>query len=109
MKPYARPAGWDEPAKRQGSHVRPLARSGIMAARISASGPVAAGAARRDVVLRAVGLTKRFGRVVALDGLDLEVGAGEVHAFLGPNGAGKTNTIRILRSEERRVGKECRS
>jgi len=49
-----------------------------------------------DVVLRAVGLTKRFGRVVALDGLDLEVRAGEVHAFLGPNGAGKTTTIRIL-------------
>jgi ABC-2 type transport system ATP-binding protein len=58
--------------------------------------PIAAGTARRDVVLRAVGLTKRFGRVVALDGLDLEVGAGEVHAFLGPNGAGKTTTIRIL-------------
>ena len=52
--------------------------------------------ARGDVALRAVGLTKRFGRVVALDGLDLEVGAGEVHAFLGPNGAGKTTTIRIL-------------
>ena len=67
-----------------------------MAARISASGPVAAGTAHGDVVLRAVGLTKRFGRVVALDGLDLEVGAGEVHAFLGPNGAGKTTTIRIL-------------
>ncbi len=46
--------------------------------------------------LRAVGLTKRYGRVVALDGLDLEVGAGEVHAFLGPNGAGKTTAIRIL-------------
>jgi ABC-2 type transport system ATP-binding protein len=48
------------------------------------------------VALRAVGLTKRYGRVVALDGLDLEVGTGEVHAFLGPNGAGKTTTIRIL-------------
>jgi ABC-2 type transport system ATP-binding protein len=34
--------------------------------------------------------------VVALDGLDLEVRAGEVHAFLGPNGAGKTTAIRIL-------------
>jgi ABC-2 type transport system ATP-binding protein len=33
---------------------------------------------------------------VALDGLDLEVRAGEVHAFLGPNGAGKTTTIRVL-------------
>jgi ABC-2 type transport system ATP-binding protein len=51
---------------------------------------------RRDVVLRTEGLTKRFGSAVALDGLDLEVRAGEVHAFLGPNGAGKTTTIRIL-------------
>jgi ABC-2 type transport system ATP-binding protein len=39
---------------------------------------------------------KTFGRTVALDGLDLEVAAGEVHGFLGPNGAGKTTTIRIL-------------
>jgi len=62
----------------------------------SASRPAAAGTAGGDVVLRAVGLTKRFGRVAALDGLDLEVRAGEVHAFLGPNGAGKTTTIRIL-------------
>jgi ABC-2 type transport system ATP-binding protein len=51
---------------------------------------------RHDVVLRTAGLTKRFGSAVALDGLDLEVRAGEVHAFLGPNGAGKTTTIRIL-------------
>src|ERR1700740_925045 len=42
------------------------------------------------------GLRKSFGRTMALDGLDLEVRAGEVHAFLGPNGAGKTTTIRIL-------------
>jgi ABC-2 type transport system ATP-binding protein len=42
------------------------------------------------------GLIKRFGRTVALDGLDLRVEAGEVHGFLGPNGAGKTTTIRIL-------------
>ena len=42
------------------------------------------------------GLTKRFGAVVALDGLDLAVATGEVHGFLGPNGAGKTTTIRIL-------------
>jgi polyether ionophore transport system ATP-binding protein len=41
-------------------------------------------------------LRKSFGRTAALDGLDLEVRAGEVHAFLGPNGAGKTTTIRIL-------------
>src|ERR1700693_2110679 len=41
-------------------------------------------------------LHKSFGRTVALDGLDLEVRQGEVHAFLGPNGAGKTTTLRIL-------------
>jgi ABC-2 type transport system ATP-binding protein len=44
----------------------------------------------------AQGLIKRFGKVAALDGLDLTVRAGEVHGFLGPNGAGKTTTIRIL-------------
>ncbi len=42
------------------------------------------------------GLVKHFGTTVALDGLDLEVGTGEVHGFLGPNGAGKTTTTRIL-------------
>lgn len=42
------------------------------------------------------GLEKDFGKVRALDGLDLTVEAGEVHGFLGPNGAGKTTTIRIL-------------
>ncbi|MET0419745.1 MAG: ABC transporter ATP-binding protein [Actinoplanes sp.] len=44
----------------------------------------------------AEGLIKRFGKVTALDGLDLSVRTGEVHGFLGPNGAGKTTTIRIL-------------
>ncbi|MET0701565.1 MAG: ABC transporter ATP-binding protein [Mycobacterium sp.] len=42
------------------------------------------------------GLTKSFGSVRALDGLDLTVAEGEVHGFLGPNGAGKSTTIRIL-------------
>jgi len=46
--------------------------------------------------IEATGLAKRFGKATALDGLDLTVAAGEVHAFLGPNGAGKTTTIRIL-------------
>jgi len=41
-------------------------------------------------------LNKRFGKSRALAGLDLQVKAGEVHAFLGPNGAGKSTTIRIL-------------
>jgi len=42
------------------------------------------------------GLTKDYGRTRALDGLDLEVRAGEIFGFLGPNGAGKTTTIRLL-------------
>ncbi|WP_254525138.1 ABC transporter ATP-binding protein [Natrinema caseinilyticum] len=42
------------------------------------------------------GLTKRFGDVVAVDGLDLTVEEGEVFGFLGPNGAGKSTTIDIL-------------
>jgi ABC-2 type transport system ATP-binding protein len=41
-------------------------------------------------------LTKRFGSVVAVRGLDLGVSAGQVYGFLGPNGAGKTTTIRML-------------
>ncbi len=46
--------------------------------------------------IEASGLRKVFGPTRALDGLDLTVRTGEVHAFLGPNGAGKTTTIRIL-------------
>lgn len=42
------------------------------------------------------GLTKNFGSVQALDGLELTVAEGEVHGFLGPNGAGKSTTIRVL-------------
>jgi ABC-2 type transport system ATP-binding protein len=42
------------------------------------------------------GLTKRYGRLIAVDRLDLEVRRGEVFGFLGLNGAGKTTTIRIL-------------
>ncbi|MEV8368057.1 ABC transporter ATP-binding protein [Microbacterium sp. NPDC064584] len=47
-------------------------------------------------VIRTTSLIKRYGTVHALDGLDLQVEAGQVHGFLGPNGAGKSTTIRIL-------------
>ena len=47
-------------------------------------------------VIDVQGVVKRFGSTIALDGLDLQVEAGEVHAFLGPNGAGKTTTLRVL-------------
>src|SRR5574341_41845 len=47
------------------------------------------------VALRCRGLVKRYGSVVAVDGLDLEVGGGECFGLLGPNGAGKTTTVEI--------------
>ena len=47
-------------------------------------------------VIQIAPLEKAFGDVRALDGLDLEVEAGEVHGFLGPNGSGKSTTIRVL-------------
>jgi ABC-2 type transport system ATP-binding protein len=53
-------------------------------------------------------LTKKFGAVRALDGLDLEVAEGEVHGFLGPNGAGKSTTIRILLGLARADGGSAR-
>jgi daunorubicin resistance ABC transporter ATP-binding subunit len=46
--------------------------------------------------IRVAGLTKRFGDVVALSGIDLAVPAGSVLGLLGPNGAGKTTTVRVL-------------
>jgi ABC-2 type transport system ATP-binding protein len=49
-----------------------------------------------STAIRADGLSKDYGAVHALAGLDLEVAEGEVFGYLGPNGAGKTTTIRLL-------------
>jgi ABC-2 type transport system ATP-binding protein len=49
-----------------------------------------------DPVVAAAGLTKRFGRLTAVDDLSFELAAGTVTGFLGPNGAGKTTTLRML-------------
>jgi ABC-2 type transport system ATP-binding protein len=49
-----------------------------------------------DVVLRTVGLTKRYGRRLAVDNLSIEVRRGRVYGFLGPNGSGKTTTIGMV-------------
>jgi ABC-2 type transport system ATP-binding protein len=48
------------------------------------------------MAVRTEGLSKRYGSVHALEGLDLEVAEGEIVGYLGPNGAGKTTTIRLL-------------
>ncbi len=50
----------------------------------------------RVPAVRFAEVSKRFGQTVALDGLTLEVGEGEVVGLLGPNGAGKTTTLRVL-------------
>ncbi len=49
-----------------------------------------------DCAIRARGLTRRFGALVAVDHVDLEVRARQVYGFLGPNGSGKSTTIRML-------------
>ena len=51
---------------------------------------------REDIAIRATGLSKRFGDLVAVDHVDLEVPRASVYGFLGPNGSGKTTTIRML-------------
>jgi len=51
-------------------------------------------------IIRAQGLVKRFGKLTAVDGLDLSVNKGEIYGFLGPNGAGKTTTVRMLTTME---------
>jgi ABC-2 type transport system ATP-binding protein len=60
----------------------------------SGPSPEAPDPERHAVITR--GLTKRFGRVVAVDHLDLAVRRGELYGFLGPNGAGKSTTLRML-------------
>jgi len=47
-------------------------------------------------LIRTQGLTKHFGRVRAVEAVDLEVADGEIYGFLGPNGSGKTTTVRML-------------
>src|ERR1700728_3542313 len=48
------------------------------------------------VAIRTTGLVRRFGSLVAVDGIDLEVDRGEIYGFLGPNGAGKSTLLRVL-------------
>jgi ABC-2 type transport system ATP-binding protein len=60
----------------------------------------------RTPVISVHGLSKRYGEVEAVRGIDLEVRRGEVFAFLGPNGAGKTTTVEMLEGYRDRDGGE---
>jgi ABC-2 type transport system ATP-binding protein len=61
-----------------------------------------------EPAIESTSLTKRFGDVQVLDGLDLEVAQGSVVALLGPNGAGKTTTVRLLATLLRSDGGSAR-
>lgn len=49
-----------------------------------------------ELAIRAQKLSKHFGEVIAVDGIDLEIPSGQIYGFLGPNGSGKTTIIRML-------------
>ena len=58
--------------------------------------------------MEARGLVKRFGGLTAVDGIDVEVRAGEAFGFLGPNGAGKSSTMRMIGCVSPRTGGDLR-
>ena len=61
-----------------------------------------------DELVVARGLVKRFGRLTAVDGIDVDVRRGEAFGFLGPNGAGKSSTMRMIGCVSPRSGGELR-
>ena len=73
-------------------HRRRVGHAGRRGVRRPGAGVLSAASAP----VEARGLVKRFGEIVAVDGVDLTVEAGDVYGFLGPNGAGKTTTLRMM-------------
>src|SRR6201996_6469280 len=61
-----------------------------------------------EVLVRARGLTKRFGDFTAVDGIDFDLYRGEAFGFLGPNGAGKSSTMRMIGCVSPPTGGELR-
>ena len=59
-----------------------------------------------DVMIETRGLTKKYGKLVAVNSLDVKVQKGAVHGFVGPNGAGKSTTIKLLVGAIKRTGGE---
>jgi lipooligosaccharide transport system ATP-binding protein len=62
----------------------------------SAGAPDVTAPPATDALIHARGLTKRFGELTAVDGIDFDVAPGESFGFLGPNGAGKTSAMRMI-------------
>jgi lipooligosaccharide transport system ATP-binding protein len=62
----------------------------------AAGAPDVAASLTTDSLIQARGLTKRFGELTAVDGIDFDVAPGESFGFLGPNGAGKTSAMRMI-------------
>jgi lipooligosaccharide transport system ATP-binding protein len=73
------------------THAQPAVQPAVQPA-----GLAGAAASGGEVLIRAHGLTKRFGDFTAVDGIDVEVYRGEAFGFLGPNGAGKSSTMRMI-------------
>jgi ABC-type branched-subunit amino acid transport system ATPase component len=61
-----------------------------------------------SIVLETCGLTKRFGGLIAVDGLSMTVPQGEIRGLIGPNGSGKTTTVNVLSGLYRPDGGEIR-
>ncbi|QBI19755.1 ABC transporter ATP-binding protein [Egibacter rhizosphaerae] len=70
--------------------------------------PRSTGEAARGDAISARGLEKRYGDLVAVDGIDADVFRGESFAFLGPNGAGKSSTMRMVAAMSPRSGGDLR-
>jgi branched-chain amino acid transport system permease protein len=71
-------------------------RSGVRPGPLPGGGPAVQPGAGEEALLRVEGLTIRFGGLAAVDGLDLQVRRGSIHALIGPNGSGKTTTLNLI-------------
>ena len=60
-----------------------------------------------NAIVKAKGLSKQYGHLLAVDHVDLEVFEGEIFGLLGPNGAGKTTTIRMLTGQTKPTSGEA--
>ena len=74
----------------------PVSTGPALAGRLWHHQPMQTTAIGAEPVIRVRGLVKRYGDLVAVDGIDFDVASGEIFGLLGPNGAGKTTTVEIL-------------